>query len=149
MSVRNLWVLPMGKKYTLYGIASKDCVCDNCGRIISNTATIIDNDGNSFNVGMDCFDTLSAGDITNYFIAMDRKKQFNNFKNNTLSIARAYKKWEKIKVVYQIINDLEYVDIYFNKKTISNINIYPAYKNDFIKFVLELFWINKVGKDIY
>lgn len=54
--------LPVNKTYKVLDVdyATIDCgtVCENCGRIISNIATVEDNDGHRYNVGLDCAETM-------------------------------------------------------------------------------------------
>ena len=34
------------------------CTCDNCGKLIANIATVKNTNGNSFNIGFDCLETI-------------------------------------------------------------------------------------------
>lgn len=58
--------LPINKEYKLIdsfytgGIIDNPMTCENCGRPIANVAVIKDEDGKSFDVGMDCAETLSS-----------------------------------------------------------------------------------------
>lgn len=56
--------LPINTKYFLIDKkyipleSSFGCTCDNCGRIIANIATIKSNEGQVYNIGFDCLDTI-------------------------------------------------------------------------------------------
>ena len=57
--------LPLGDKYTLQSIkhgsviSGDGSICDNCNAIISNVATIANEAGKAFHVGLDCMKTLT------------------------------------------------------------------------------------------
>lgn len=55
--------LPLNTKYSLIGvkyisIIDGGCTCDNCGTPIANIATVKDENGNTYQIGMDCLDTV-------------------------------------------------------------------------------------------
>jgi hypothetical protein len=71
--------LPLNEKYTLLDkkyiplIESFGTCCDNCGKLISNIATVRSESGKVFTIGFDCLETLlinnsllSTGDIAEY-----------------------------------------------------------------------------------
>ncbi len=57
--------LPLDVKYSLRGIVhgsvidGDGTICDNCNAIISNVATIADESGKQFHVGLDCMKSLT------------------------------------------------------------------------------------------
>lgn len=56
--------LPLNVKYFLVGTTYQSiedgggCSCDNCGKLITNVATIRNESGNSYAIGLDCLDTI-------------------------------------------------------------------------------------------
>lgn len=71
--------LPLNTKYVLIDkkyiplLESFGTCCDNCGKLISNIATVKNGNGNVFNIGFDCLETilinnslLSSNDIQEY-----------------------------------------------------------------------------------
>ena len=56
--------LPINENYTIIdsfytGGLENGCPCDNCGKLLANVATIKNSAGVTFNVGLDCAETLS------------------------------------------------------------------------------------------
>ena len=55
--------LPLDTKYSLIGVSylsiedGGGCACDNCGKLITNIATIKSDKG-SYTIGLDCLDTI-------------------------------------------------------------------------------------------
>lgn len=88
--------LPLNHKYTLIGIdylASESATtCDNCNAVIVNVATLKDENGYMYNVGVDCATTLSFTDCNDFWKALEaealHKKQ--------LSQANKIKKQQKL-----------------------------------------------------
>lgn len=56
--------LDLSKKYTLVGVTHTPVIdgcgsaCENCGRAIANIATIKDQSGSTYLVGLDCLDSI-------------------------------------------------------------------------------------------
>ena len=70
--------LPVNKEYTITELdyCPADCgtVCDNCGRYISNIATITDGK-NDYCVGLDCAESLKGCGIGESWEIMEAKKK--------------------------------------------------------------------------
>jgi len=82
-----------GKKLTLVSItrqsifdASYIGCCDNCGKVIVNIATVKDEAGKTFEIGLDCkktlidkpiIDSLLLGDFTDKYKAKEYKSKLN------------------------------------------------------------------------
>lgn len=88
----NRYNLPLNDVYKIIdsyytGGLENACVCDNCGKPISNVAVIQNNKNNVFNVGLDCASTLS--NLQNfYFLDLE----FKELKSLLSKINKAKKK---------------------------------------------------------
>ncbi len=146
--MKNIWVLPVNKKYIFESVIVSDCVCDNCWRIVSKYAIIKDSDWKRYNCWLDCADTLQGADMWNYFDYIQNKKELNHYINSINKIQNTIKKWKQIKWVYNNANWYEYFDCYFEWKSLWTINIYTQYKQLFIDTCKTIFWLNEYWKKI-
>jgi hypothetical protein len=72
--------LPIDRKYTLVGFDyagtfedGGGATCENCGRLIVNIATLKDNEGHSYIVGLDCAETLQLTDSDDFWKLKERE----------------------------------------------------------------------------
>ena len=84
--------LPVNKEYKLidiyYGkLEDGGSVCENCGKIIANIATI-EADGEKYDVGVDCAEGLLQTSSSDYWDLQQKKKEYNR----KLSMIRKIKK---------------------------------------------------------
>lgn len=111
--------LPLNDNYTFISakyspiIDGEACTCDNCGKLISNIATIKNDAGNTFNIGLDCAETLTTlknnPEFSLHFkTAISegkriRSKIVSHLKKNNITGCYIYTNTEKeIFVVYKI-----------------------------------------------
>ncbi len=70
----NRYNLPLNHRYTVQGfdycgsiMDGGGTTCDNCNRVIVNTATVKNEEGKTYTVGLDCAETLSLLDCTDFW----------------------------------------------------------------------------------
>ncbi len=94
--------LPINKEYKLIdsfytgGLGENPMICENCGRPIANVAVIEDNDGKTYDVGMDCAETLSS--IKNSFEFMGTQNDFKEATAIRNKVRKAVKEGSTIEV---------------------------------------------------
>lgn len=102
--------LPLNQKYTLLsskytgGLENGAGFCSNCGRVITNIATIKSEKGDVYDVGMDCMKTLTSlfdNPLDVYNATMD----FVELKRLQNKIRKAKKDYPNLKIEPVITND--------------------------------------------
>lgn len=99
--------VPLNQQYILVGSFYQSmedgggCICENCGRIITNVATIQGvTDGRQYSIGMDCAETItSIRDGIEFIFA---KGSFSQAKSARATILKAIKKSKELGVEYKI-----------------------------------------------
>ena len=106
--------LPLNVKYSLEGITyisvlDGGCTCDNCGKLISNIATVKSDKG-TYNIGTDCLETLQQNndllncvDYTNYLFS--DKPALQKAKTTRSKILNQQKKNPSFKAKIYILKD--------------------------------------------
>lgn len=107
--------LPLTDTYSVHSFAYVSMIdgngtcCENCGRLISNMVTLVNQNGNKYIVGNDCADTLTV-DKTKMFFEVQpaftegkqmRAKIKSAFKKNT--IVKAYLYTNKDNVIFLVM----------------------------------------------
>ena len=125
--------LPLTVKYTLVDkkyIPIEQSMgaycCNNCGKLISNIATVKNEIGESFNIGFDCLETIL---INNNLLDGKSIEEYREFKRQLPAIIK------KSKEIYETIKET-------NAKNIVKVNGIQFDKTDF------QYW-SKLGKSSY
>ena len=116
------------KKYISL-IDGNGCICDNCGKLIANIATVKNDNNDTFNIGFDCLETLL---LNNNLLNGKSITEYQNFKSFLPSYIKKSKEL---------------------KDTIKNTNLQNANKivsievdaNDFLNEVN--YWNGKIDKN--
>lgn len=88
--------LPLDRKYFVLLVSRKGleegdgCICDNCGKLIVNTALIQSDKGERFTVGLDCVKTLTQS-IANPADYQERLYSFNSDLRFMANVSKASK----------------------------------------------------------
>ena len=102
----NRYNLPLDHKYRIIGfdycgsiLDGGGSTCDNCNRIIVNIATVETEEGKRFDVGLDCAETLSLVDCSDFW----KIKEQEALHRKLTSYIRTIKKQQEqgIKVSYE------------------------------------------------
>lgn len=116
--------------------------CENCGRPIKNIATVENNIGVCFNVGLDCAETLESQEISNYWEFQQQKKEYKHLLTRISRIRKETKLWNLIEVRSgnSIWKNNEVIGIYYVLEFKSNLeiwswNIYPSYRKQFWEII--------------
>lgn len=85
--------LPIDTKYKLISIVHCDDwqQCENCGKIISNVATIENLQGQQFGVGTECQESLLECDYTEKWKAAQELKKYNKAKRLYSNVRKGLK----------------------------------------------------------
>lgn len=98
----------------VYKLASTDCLgldnytaCDNCNRVINNTATLENGQGKQYTVGLDCATTLQLCNASDIFKILEQEAKFRKITKLQSDI----KKW-KAENKYSVIKQGNAVYLY-------------------------------------
>ena len=114
----NRYNLPLDHKYRIIGfdycgsiLDGGGSTCDNCNRIIVNIATVETEEGKRFDVGLDCAETLSLVDCSDFW----KIKEQEALHRKLTSYIRTIKKQQEqgIKVSYEPQPEYNKIIIYF------------------------------------
>ena len=144
--------LPLTVKYTLINkqyiplSEGYGCCCDNCGKLISNQATVRNTNNETFVIGFDCFETLlinnsllSNHDITEYEAVKKMIPKIIKFSKTIKAVIDINKglitglKFDPLKY------GSDYIPFYWltNNQTISRNNDYVKLKDMNFDFLIE------------
>lgn len=121
----NRYNLPLDHKYKVIGFGycgslldGNGTTCQNCNRLIVNTATVENEQGKQYTVGCDCAETLSLVDCSDFW----KIKEQEALHRKLISYIRTIKKQQEqgVKVSYNI--DQYGVYIYFWNHTAYRMN---------------------------
>ena len=135
--------LPINKEYKLIdsfytgGLTENPMTCENCGRPIANVAVLQDEDNKTYDVGMDCAETLSSIKNSSEFMVVG-----NNFKEATAirnKIKKSIKDGGSIEAE-NVYWGAVYVNAKKDGRFLSNIGIPKSFFNkylpDFKKYIV-------------
>jgi hypothetical protein len=115
----DLKAIPTTRRYNLpldhrYNLIDTTCMgldnytsCDNCNRVINNVATLQDENGKKYDVGLDCATTLSLNDTTDIFKLLEQEAKFKKITKLQSDI----KKW-KVEGKYSVVVEGNDVTLY-------------------------------------
>lgn len=121
--------LPLNQKYILtdkkyiplsegYGTC-----CDNCGKLISNIATVKNDNGTVFNIGFDCLETIL---INNNLLSAGDVEAYERVKKMIPKVLRFAKKIKDQLHNAQLVQHLNITGIRFEKESYIS-DCYPFY----------------------
>lgn len=141
MAKRNIGVLPMNEKYEIINLSYTDWwlgMCANCGRVIMNVATIKNSKWETFDVWLDCANTLESQEISNYYEFVQNEKEYKHYVRRILLIKKLIKEWKLTKIlrIVQVPSwMLSYQFKFWPVMEIWTWNVYPKYRKVFWDFV--------------
>ena len=127
--------LPLNLVYTLIDKTyvpmadSYGCSCDNCGKLISNIATVKNSLGNTYTIGFDCLETLL---INNNILENKSLDEYLNYKSQLPTIIKKSKELNEIIISTNKKNDVKITEIEFDKTDFELFNKYG--KSSFLSF---------------
>ncbi len=131
----NRYNLPLDRKYTLIGfdfhgslVNGGGSTCENCSQLIVNSATLKDNLGHEWVVGLDCAQTLSLTDTSDFWKVKEQEAKTRKYS----AIARAIRKL-KIEGRLSVAHEDKSVLIY-DKPTAVGLPIYRISQNLFDQY---------------
>jgi len=131
--------LPLNVNYNLIDkkyislIDGNGCICDNCGKLIANIATVKNDNLETFNIGFDCLETLL---LNNNLLNGKSITEYKNFKSFLPSYIKKSKELKETIINTNLQNANKIVSIEFDAndflKTVYNYKNYS--KNQYFTF---------------
>ena len=128
----NRYNLPIDHKYKVIGfdycgslLDGSGTQCENCNRLIVNTATVETEQGKQYTVGCDCAETLSLVDCSDFW----KLKEQEALHRKLVSYIRTIKKQQEqgVKVSYSIDQYGAYIYFWASRQYRMNQEIYNQY----------------------
>lgn len=129
MAKRLIGKLPVNQKYKVITIDYKPLnelsatTCDNCDKIISNIASIKNESGKVYNVGLDCASTMQLYQNNEVFNLIEAKKK--------LARRARFVKWYKTKKQGQWVNEN---NIWFYERPVNEWSVNFTYRMNYEYF---------------
>lgn len=115
--------LPLNMQYVLIDKKyiplenSFGCACDNCGKLIANIATVKNSNGDTYNIGFDCLETIL---INNSLLSTNDIAEYEAVKKMIPKILRFSKHIKEILIKHEFVTGIRFET--------------PLYKSDWMPF---------------